>query len=619
MKAKIILQSKTFLLTIVLSVLSVTVVAQPFITTWKTDNPGTSATNQITIPTTGTGYNYNIYWERVGNSTVNGTLSNQTGNTTITFPSVGTYRVEINGSFPRIFFGSGGDPQKLLIIQQWGDINWTSMQRAFMDCSNLTLSAIDAPDLSGVTDISYMFARATSFNGNISNWDVSNVVDMTGLFEGAASFNQPIGNWNVSNVLYMNFMFNGASAFDQPIGNWDVSNVTTMLALFQLASSFNQPIGNWNVSNVTSMSGMFQRASSFNQPIGNWNVSNVTIMGGLFNLASSFNQPIGNWDVSNVTDMRVMFASTPFNQPIGNWDVSNATDLLLMFDGASAFNQNLGNWNVSNVTNMTGMLNNSGLSIANYDATLIGWSTQTVQPNVTLGAVGLRYCSGLAARSALTSSPNNWIITGDQFLCPQPTIEIAAQGAGTPTGSNVQFSTTGVGVDQLKDLEITNTGTATLVITDVEVTGDFSLASALPPPIDPGNSETLSIRFAPTDLGQRTGTITILSNGDIPAYTLNLVGEGDAEPEVFNVITANQNGKHDFLNIRNITLFPNNRVSIYDRWGNKVFEKDGYDNSNGTFDGSSGAGKELAEGTYYYVLDKGNGSQRITGYLLLKR
>src|SRR5690606_27824054 len=36
-----------------------------FITTWKTDNPGTSQDNQITIPTVGTGYLYHVYWEKV--------------------------------------------------------------------------------------------------------------------------------------------------------------------------------------------------------------------------------------------------------------------------------------------------------------------------------------------------------------------------------------------------------------------------------------------------------------------------------------------------------------------------------------------------------------------------
>ena len=36
--------------------------SQAFITTWKTDNPGTSGNNQITIPTTGSGYSYYVDW-----------------------------------------------------------------------------------------------------------------------------------------------------------------------------------------------------------------------------------------------------------------------------------------------------------------------------------------------------------------------------------------------------------------------------------------------------------------------------------------------------------------------------------------------------------------------------
>lgn len=127
--------------------------------------------------------------------------------------------------------------------------------------------------------------------------------------------------------------------------------------------------------------------------------------------------------------------------------------------------------------------------------------------------------------------------------------------------------------------------------------------------------ETLScFPFAPTQLGKRTATLTILSNGDIPVYTLTLIGEGDAEPEVYNVVTTNPNGKHDFLNTRNITLFPNNRVSIFDRRDNKVLERDGYDNVTGTFAGKSDGGKDLPDGTYYYVIDKNNGSDRITGF-----
>jgi hypothetical protein len=50
-------------------------------------------------------------------------------------------------------FGGAGDRLKLLDISQWGNIAWTSMANAFQGCSNLTISAVDAPNLSGVTNM----------------------------------------------------------------------------------------------------------------------------------------------------------------------------------------------------------------------------------------------------------------------------------------------------------------------------------------------------------------------------------------------------------------------------------------------------------------------------------
>ncbi len=37
-----------------------------FVTTWKTDNAGTSGSTSITIPTTGAGYNYDVDWNNDG-------------------------------------------------------------------------------------------------------------------------------------------------------------------------------------------------------------------------------------------------------------------------------------------------------------------------------------------------------------------------------------------------------------------------------------------------------------------------------------------------------------------------------------------------------------------------
>lgn len=206
------------------------------------------------------------------------------------------------------------------------------------------LEYVNLNDTSEITDMSFMFMCAGTFNQPVGNWNVSNVTDMSGMFLNAQSFNQPVGDWNVSKVKNMKAMFADATAFNQSLGNWDVSKVTDMSNMFAGALSFNQPIDNWDVSNVTDMSNMFARALSFNQPMDNWDVSDVTNMERMFYAAANFNQPVGNWNVSRVTDMSYMFCGAEkFNQPIGNWDVSNVRAMQYMFHG-SDFHQDISGW-----------------------------------------------------------------------------------------------------------------------------------------------------------------------------------------------------------------------------------------------------------------------------------
>ena len=282
-----------------------------------------------------------------------------------------------------------------------------------------------------VTDMSFMFTYSTStnlnntsflFNQNINSWDVSSVTNMGNMFSNSREFNQPIGPWNVSKVTNMGNMFYNATAFNQPIGSWNVISVTDMAYMFRNATAFNQNIGSWNVSNVTTMYTMFFKASSFNQPIGSWNVSSVTDMNSMFREASVFNQPIGSWDVSKVNNMYAMFLqASSFNQPINSWNVSKVTDMNFMLNSASSFNQPIGSWNVSKVITMTNMFTNSEISTANYDATLIGWSTITatetaLQPNVNFNAGTSKYCNGASGRSSIIST-YGWTISDGGLDC----------------------------------------------------------------------------------------------------------------------------------------------------------------------------------------------------------
>lgn len=87
-----------------------------------------------------------------------------------------------------------------------------------------------------------------------------------------------------------------------------------------------------------------------------------------------------------------------------------------MFSGANAFNQTLASWDIGSVTNMTAMLDNCGMSLANYENTLEGWAVYDDQTEgepqvyVSLGAEGLTHCASGGDWKNLLSSQYGWSI-----------------------------------------------------------------------------------------------------------------------------------------------------------------------------------------------------------------
>jgi len=74
-----------------------------------------------------------------------------------TYSTSGTYQVSITGTFPAIYFNNGGDKNKLISIDQWGDLGWISMLSSFYNCSNLSLSSGSITGADEVTDFSNTF------------------------------------------------------------------------------------------------------------------------------------------------------------------------------------------------------------------------------------------------------------------------------------------------------------------------------------------------------------------------------------------------------------------------------------------------------------------------------
>ena len=224
----------------------ITLSADAFITTWRTD----SANQTITIPVGGSTARYSIDWG--DNSPAETDI---TGDSTHTYRKADSYTVSISGGLER-FHLDGQQPNagRLASIEQWGDTRWTTMDAAFDGATNMVYRATDTPDLSGVTDMHRMFGDATAFNGDLSSWDVSKVTDMSDMFIFAYDFNGNLSSWDVSSVTNMNEMFAVATSFNQPLNSWNVSRVTNMDDMFYFATAFSQNLGNWYVvANATSI------------------------------------------------------------------------------------------------------------------------------------------------------------------------------------------------------------------------------------------------------------------------------------------------------------------------------------------------------------------------------
>jgi gliding motility-associated-like protein len=70
-------------------------------------------------------------------------------------------------------------------------------------------------------------------------------------------------------------------------------------------------------------------------------------------------------------------------------------------------------------------------------------------------------------------------------------------------------------------------------------------------------------------------------------------------------ITPNGDGNNDNWQIDSIVNFPDNLVSIYNRWGDLVWSGKNYDNVNVVWEGKNGGGQDLPDATYFYLVETG--------------
>ncbi|MDP3469452.1 MAG: MBG domain-containing protein [Daejeonella sp.] len=102
-------------------------------------------------------------------------------------------------------------------------------------------------------------------------------------------------------------------------------------------------------------------------------------------------------------------------------------------------------------------------------------------------------------------------------------------------------------------------------------------------------------------------------SGCVTEKEISILVRENTEPAFYNVITPNEDGINDFFTAKNIDLFPQNDLKVFDKSGTVVYAKINYRNE---WKGERN-GMPLPTGTYYYLLEFNQGKERVKGFVLI--
>ncbi len=297
----------------------------------------------------------------------------------------------------------------------------------------------------------------------------------------------------------------------------------------------------------------------------------------------------------------------------------------------------LGYRNITNISN-GGIFSNNTIKWANLTVP-VGGITLTYQVTVA-NPKGLDHVDYLNMAQVTASNqfdpdskPNN--DNGDQSEDDEdsefiniPSTDIAinkeVDKTDVPMYSSVVFTIT---AENLGNLAATNVEVKDLLPKGYELetstatsgTYDGKTGIWTIPSVAPKGSQTLTLNVKVVDFKDYLNIAQLVSMDQIDTNASNNQDSATVQPnclKIWNEFSPNDDGQNDTFYIDCITQYPDNQLSIFNRWGNLIYFKKGYDN---TWDGKEkGSAKTLPDGTYFYILDLGDGSEKTSGWLYLK-
>jgi gliding motility-associated-like protein/uncharacterized repeat protein (TIGR01451 family) len=298
--------------------------------------------------------------------------------------------------------------------------------------------------------------------------------------------------------------------------------------------------------------------------------------------------------------------------------------------------------NLGNVPLLDIVIDDDRIGVSN-----LGVETVTLAPGETINAFSSykitqedldegRVVNSASVRSTDISGILAEDISGTGVSNDEPTTTLIDQIPALEIEKEAVLFSQEVAINEVVDFNIfiTNTGNVTLgnLIVSDPLTGFEEEAGTL----TPGSVVSFATNYTVQSADERNGQVENVAfvsgtapNGSIIENSSSVTVQVEqCEIVIPNAFSPNDDGIQDTWRIKCIEKYPEARVEIYNRWGNRVFEKDNFGNTDihgsadAWWDGYSSqkltfGNEKLPTGTYYYILNLNDGSEPINGFIFM--
>ena len=264
-----------------------------------------------------------------------------------------------------------------------------------------------------------------------------------------------------------------------------------------------------------------------------------------------------------------------------------------------------------------GVILNGGTSTSDY--VTVNWNQNTLG-NVSVSYDGPSLCNGMASFSQDVAINS----------CSDITITKVANESQAAIGETITFTITvsNNGSSNISIIEVLeNIPSGYNYVSNTTSNGQYDFASGIWSinNLLANTVATLQVNVTVNPTGNYTNTASILNSDPEDTDSSNNVAVASVEVScliVYNEFSPNNDGQNEYFIIDCIENYPSNKLEVFNRYGNIVYETEAYKNTWNGISNVSGVvnrGETLPVGTYFYSLQINELNMTRSGWLYIAK